>query len=62
VPYDIDSVINHANYIVVQGGGTEGAANSLAWSATISHQGGQITLAAAGEKAGFVIFGACTTI
>lgn len=65
VPDDIDSVINLANYIVVQGvqgGGTEGTANSLAWSATIDHMSGHMTLAAAGEKAGFVIFGACTTI
>ena len=63
-PDDMDNVINLANYIVVQGvqGGAEGTANSFAWSATIDHQSGQITLAAAGEKAVFAVFGACTTI
>jgi hypothetical protein len=63
-PDDIDNVINLANYVVVQGvqGGAENTANSLAWSATINHDSGHVTLAAAGEKAAFVIFGACTTI
>lgn len=64
VPDDIDNVIDLANYIVVQGvqGGAEGTANSLAWSATINHESGQMTLAAAGERAVFVVFGACTAI
>ncbi len=43
-PDDIDFVINLANYVVAQGvqGGAEGTADSLAWSATISHATGQI--------------------
>jgi hypothetical protein len=63
-PDDIDFVINLANYVVAQGvqGGAEGTADSLAWSATISHATGQIVVAAAGENAGFVIYGACTPI
>ena len=63
-PSDMGNVINLANYVVVQGvqGGAEGTANALAWSATIDHESGQLTLAAAGEKAVFVVFGACTTI
>jgi len=63
-PDDIDNVINLANYIVVQGvqGGAEGTANSFAWSATINHESGKLTLAAAGENAGFVVFGACMAI
>jgi hypothetical protein len=63
-PNDIENVINLANYVVVQGvqGGAEGTANALAWSATINHESGQMTFAAAGEKAVFVVFGACTTI
>ncbi len=63
-PDDIDFVINLANYVVAQGvqGGAEGTADSLAWSATISHATGQIVVAAAGENAGFVVFGACTGI
>ncbi len=60
MPDDIDFVINLANYVVAQGvqGGAEGAADSLAWSATISHATGQMVVAAAGENAGFVIYGA----
>jgi hypothetical protein len=63
-PDDIDNIIDLANYIVLQGvqGGAEGAADSLAWSVTINHNTGQIVLAAAGENAGFVVFGACTAI
>ncbi len=63
-PVDLGNVMNLTNYLVVQGvqGGTEVAANSLAWSATISHDSGQMTVSAAGEKAGFVVFGACTEI
>ncbi len=63
-PADLGNVVDLANYLVVQGvqGGAEGTANSLAWSATISHESGAIVVAAAGENAGFVVFGACTTI
>ena len=63
-PADLGNVIDLANYLVVQGvqGGAEGTANSLAWSATISHESGAIVVAAAGENAGFVVFGACTAI
>ena len=63
-PDDLDNVIDLANYLVVQGvqGGGEGAANSLAWSATISHESGAMVVTAAGENAGFVVFGACTAI
>lgn len=63
-PADLGNVIDLANYLVVQGvqGGAEGTANSLAWSATISHESGAMVVSAAGENAGFVVFGACTTI
>jgi len=63
-PDDIDNIIDLASYLVVQGvqGGAEGAADALAWSATINHETGQIVVAAAGENAGFVVFGACTAI
>ncbi len=61
---DIDNVINLASYVVVQGvqGGAEGAADTFAWSATISHATGLLVVTASGENAGFVVFGACTTI
>jgi len=63
-PADLGNVINLTNYLVVQGvqGGAEGTANSLAWSATIDNKSGHLSVAAAGEKAGFVVFGACTAI
>jgi len=63
-PDDIDNVIDLASYVVVQGvqGGAEGAADTLAWSATINHATGLMVVTAAGENAGFVVFGACTTI
>ena len=63
-PDDIDNVIDLASYVVVQGvqGGAEGAADTLAWSASINHQTGLIVVTAAGENAGFVVFGACTAI
>ena len=63
-PADLGNVIDLANYLVVQGvqGGAEGTANALAWSATIGHESGAIVVAAAGENAGFVVFGACTII
>ena len=64
-PDDLDSVKNLVDYLVIQGvqGGAEDAAkNTLAWSATISHESGAIVVAAAGENAGFVVFGACTPI
>ncbi len=64
-PADLGNVVDLANYLVVQAvqGGAEGAANNtLAWSATISHESGAIVVAAAGENAGFVVFGACTPI
>lgn len=61
---DLDNILNLANYLVVQGvqGGTEGAANSLAWSASINHATGMMVFSAAGEGAAFVVFGACTAI
>ncbi len=57
----MDNILNLANYLGVQGG-AEGTAISRGWSATISHDSGQMTVSAAGEKAGFVVFGACTEI
>ncbi len=61
---DLDNVMDLANYLVVQGvqGGAEGAADSLAWSASIDHESGLIVVSASGEKAAFVIFGACTPL
>ncbi len=63
-PDDIDNVLDLASYVVVQGvqGGAEGAADTLAWSASINHATGVLVVTASGENAGFVVFGACTPI
>lgn len=63
-PDDLDAVVDLANYLVVQGvqGGAEGSADSLAWSATVEHASGSMVVSASGEKAAFVIFGACTAL
>ncbi len=61
---DLDNVLNLANYLVVQGvqGGAERSSDSLAWSASIDHASGSMVVSASGEKAAFVIFGACTLL
>jgi hypothetical protein len=63
-PGDLETIVNLANYLVVQGvqGGAEGSADSLAWSASIDHASGLIVVSGSGEKAAFVIFGACTPL
>jgi hypothetical protein len=63
-PGDLETVVSLANYLVVQGvqGGAEGSADSLAWSATIDHASGLMVVSGSGEKAAFVIFGACTPL
>jgi hypothetical protein len=63
-PGDLETVVDLANYLVVQGvqGGAERSADSLAWSATIDHASGFMVVSGAGEKAAFVIFGACTAL
>ena len=58
-PDDIDNVVDLANYLVVQGVQGGSANDTLAWSMSISHETGQMVVTGAGEKAGFVVFGAC---
>ena len=61
-PDAIDNIDKLDNYLVAQGvqGGSNG--DTLAWSASISYETGQIVVTAAGEKAGFVVFGACAAL
>ena len=61
-PDAIDNIDKLDNYLVAQGvqGGSDG--DTLAWSASISYETGQIVVTAAGEKAGFVVFGACAAM
>jgi len=59
-PDAIDNVVDLANYLVVQG--VQGGDNNdtLGWSFSISHETGDLVASASGERAAFVIFGACT--
>jgi hypothetical protein len=52
------SKIEHTEHLpgVLVLGGNDGA---LAWIATISEKSGRMTVAAAGDEVGFMIFGAC---
>ena len=61
-PDAIDNIDKLDNYLVAQGvqGGSDG--DTLAWSASISYETGQMVVTAAGEKAGFVVFGACVPL
>ena len=50
------------NKLFLQGAddGVEGVRDGLAWSMSISQDTGRLVVSASGEKAAFVIFGACT--
>ena len=58
-PDAIDNVQDLDDYLIVQGVQGGSRDDTLAWSASISHETGQIVVTAAGEQAGFVVFGAC---
>lgn len=58
-PGDINTVSNLTNYLVVQGVQDGSNNDTLAWSMSISHDTGQLVVTGSGEKAGFVVFGAC---
>ena len=58
-PDAIDNVQDLDDYLIVQGVQGGSRDDTLAWSASISHETGQIVVTGAGEKAGFVVFGAC---
>ncbi len=48
-------------HLIVQGTQGSGQGNSLGYSLSIDKATGQMAAAGAGENAGFVIFGACTS-
>ena len=54
----VNDVITH---IIVQGSQGSGQGNALGYSLSIDQATGQMVAAGAGENAGFVIFGACTS-
>jgi hypothetical protein len=61
-PIERMEVIDHK--LMLQGAedGLEAARDGLAWSMAIVQDTGRMSLAAAGEEVGFVIFGACTPL
>lgn len=61
-PDAIDNVQDLDDYLIVQGVQGGSRDDTLAWSASISHETGQIVVTGAGEKAGFVVFGACVSM
>lgn len=55
------SVSDLSTHLIVQGVQGTGQGNTLGFSLSIDKATGRMAAAAAGENAGFVIFGACTT-
>jgi hypothetical protein len=58
-PDDIDNVQDLENNLIVQGVQGTTRANPLGWSISINQTTGRAVLTAAGDNAGFVVFGAC---
>ena len=61
-PGDIDSVEDLDNHLIVQGAQGSSPTDTLAWSVSINQTTGRMTFTASGDDAGFVAFGACTTL
>ncbi len=59
---DIDRVENVTNHLIAQG--VQGTANgdTLGWSLSVNHVTGRMVLTGSGENAGFVVFGACSSL
>lgn len=55
------SVTDLGSFLIVQGTQGSGQGDSLGFSLSIDQATGQLVAAGAGENAGFVIFGACTS-
>jgi len=58
-PDDIDNVQDLENHLIAQGVQGTTRADPLGWSISINQTTGRAVLAAAGDNAGFVVFGAC---
>ncbi len=58
----IDSVEDLDNHLIVQGVQGSRPTDPLGWSLSINQTTGRMTLTASGDDAGFVAFGACTTL
>ena len=60
-PADDIIVTDLTTHLIVQGTQGSGQGNALGYSLSIDKATGQMAVAGAGENAGFVIFGACTS-
>jgi hypothetical protein len=60
-PTDDINVTDVTTHVLVQSSQGSGQVNTLGYSLSIDKATGQMTAAGAGENAGFIIFGACTT-
>ena len=58
-PDDIDNVQNLENHLIAQGVQGTTRVDPLGWSISINQETGRAVLTAAGDNAGFVVFGAC---
>jgi len=61
-PDAVDSVEDLDNHLIVQGVQGSRPTDPLSWSLSINQTTGRMTLTASGDDAGFVAFGACTTL
>jgi len=58
-PDDIDNVEDLENHLIAQGVQGTTRTDPLGWSISINQTTGRAVLTAAGDNAGFVVFGAC---
>ncbi len=60
----IDNVVDLDNHLIVQAvqGTSAASGDALGWSASINQTTGRMVLTGSGVNAGFVVFGACTSM
>ena len=58
-PDDIDNVQDLDNHLIAQGVQGTRRTDPLGWSISINQETGRAVMSAAGDNAGFVVFGAC---
>jgi hypothetical protein len=61
-PDTIENVQNLDNHLIVQGTQGTSPVDPLGWSMSVNQTTGRATFTASGDDAGFVGFGACTTL
>ena len=61
-PDSVDNVQNLDNHLIVQATQGTSPVDPLGWSMSVNQSTGRATFTASGDDAGFVGFGACTTL